>query len=398
MTATPDKPLKTIFPESSFAKRAAVKAVRLYAKTLPAPPPFPPPGDSPVKILIQSMGGIGNTLMATPLIAAARAQYPNGTIDVLTTPGAAELLRSDPAINTVITDQPGDDYSRIRYQSINSQIRKSRYDAALVTLNAVTFRFAVRSIWGRVPLRIIHDYGFLPQDDFTQGFTFRVGRDKSLHDAQNNLRLLSALTGCSHDTGPLAIELLPKEQEFANSYLLARGISRSDLVIGLCPGSSGWMSFKRWPLTHYIETCKTILKQFESAKVLLFTGPDEKDEAPVWKSAIESERLHRVEDISIREFSALLGRCNVVLANDSLPMHICAALRTPVVAFFGPTNPKNTGPWSPLSTVLTPNSPNHYFRIPYSPDPSQFEPQMEAITVSSAIEATTRLLGPIDIA
>jgi len=390
----PTAPLKTIFPESSLAKRAAIAALRLYGKTLPKnPPPFPPPGDAEVKILIQSMGGIGNTLMATPLIHATRELYPKARIDVLTSPGAAELLKKEPDIDSVISEQEGNDYSKTAYWRMIRDLYRSHYDAALLTLNAVTFRFAARSVLARVPIRLIHEYAFQSHDDFTSAFSKVIPKRSEAHDVECNLDLLRFLSGTSTEAGPLRIHLDDSEITEARQVLLKCGYNPERQTVAVCPGSSGWMSFKRWPLGSYIGLVKKLLINNENLNVLCFSGPDEKDEVDQWIDSVQSERFFLVRGLGLRTYAAAIKWCDVIVTNDSLPMHLAAALQRPVVALFGPTDPKRTAPWMCRSTVLcSPADFVPYFRIPYSPAPDQFPPSMDLITVDSVYKATLACL------
>ncbi len=385
----PERPLKTIFPDSSWAKRLAIKALRLYAKTLPQnPPPFPPPGDAHVKILIQSMGGIGNTLMATPLIAATRKLYPNAQIDLLTTPAAAELLRTNPNLSNVLADQDGDDHSTAGYRALQRRIRSVRYDAVLLSLNAVTFRFAARSVLARIPNRIIHAYPFHSYDDFTSAFTSRVPRDNEAHDVVNNLELLRALSGEEASVERLALTISNDELAQARNTLTALGWDDSKKTVALCPGSSGWMSFKRWPLESYISLARKVVSELAGTNVIVFSGPDEESELPTWKRELPEDHCIVVTGLSLRAYAGALTLCNAVVTNDSLPMHMCAALQVHSIALFGPTNPKRTGPWMSPSTVMEAKTDfTPYVEIPYPPDPAQFPASMQTITIDDVFHA-----------
>lgn len=383
------EPLKTIVPNSSLAKRVAIRALRLYGKTLPKNPlPFPPPGNAEVRILIQSMGGIGNTLMATPLIAATRTLYPNAQIDLLTSPGAAHLLAKDPHLSNLIPEQSGDDHSKSRYRQINRILRGSGYDAALLTLNAVTFRFAARSVLARIPWRLIHAYDFRSYDDYTSAFTHHVPRNKGAHDVECNIDLLRVLSGAEAGADELTLVLGEDENREARDTLISLGWEDTTPTVGLCPGSSGWMAFKRWPLNSYIELAKKIVNSIKKVNLVTFLGPDERDEVPVWKRELQGLSTILVEGLPLLPYAGALSLCNVVITNDSLPMHICAALQVPTVGLFGPTNANQTGPWKcPATVIVADTDYAPYFRIPYPPNPSRFPDCMSSITTGEVLAA-----------
>lgn len=379
---------QTIFPPSSYGKRGAIALVRLYGRTLPSSPGILEPGPNPVRILVQSMGGIGNTLMATPLLRAIREIYPNARIDLLTSPGAACLLQKTPGITEIISDQGGDDHSLSGYWRIQQRLRRTRYDAALLTLNAVTFRFAVRSVLARVPRRVIHHYAFEPYDDYTSAFSHRVPHDPlHQHDVEANLALLQALSGVSVPPGSLLLPLDGETRTRSHEKLRAAGLREDVPTVTLCPGSSGWMSFKRWPLERYIALARRLRERHPDWNLLVFSGPEEAEERERWRKETASLRILLIYGLSLPEMAAALSRTTVTVANDALFMHVSAALQRPVVALFGPTPSTRTGPWQCPATVIHSEPYQPYFRIPYPPSPSLFPDYMQTIPVEKVMAA-----------
>lgn len=385
--------LETIFPPSRTAKRLATKTLRAYAKTLRRPPAFPPPGDAAPKILILSHGGIGNTLMATPLIAAAREMYPNARIDVLTSPGAAVLLATNPHASNVIADQDGDDIGLAAYWRINRILRKGRYDAALSTVNATTFRFAVRPVLARIPIRVIHAYAFHPNDDYTTAFTHRIPHVTDEHDCIKNLNLLRAISGEVADAGPLVLGIPSDKVAGARRALGALGWTGEGKTVGLCSGSSTWMAFKRWPHTSYVRLARMLIGAYPDLRILAFCGPEEAAEAEAWKREFDDPRLIPVQGLDLMTYAGALTCCDATVVNDSLALHICAARQVPTVALYGPTSPAQTGPWKCRSTIVTPQGGCEPFcRFPYTPNPAHFPDYMAAISPDEVMDQVSAIL------
>lgn len=396
----PNLPYKTYFPPSSRLKRFVIAAARCYAQTLPRPSaPFPPSSHPGIRILIQSMGGIGNTLMVTPLLAEARRLFPNAHIDLLTTPGAGQLLRTNPDVSSIVLDQHGGDHGLGRYWRVQRQIRASRYDAALVTLNAVTFRFAARTALARIPYRIAHRYHWLPHDDISSLFSQLVPRVEGLHDAANNVNLLAALTGVPCSAGPLTLHVDEDSVNQTRSALARQGWRDDRPSIALCPGSSSWMVFKRWPRASFKALARELAASFAGHNTVVFFGPDEQNELDAWRreephsGAILVDAGGLVPAAPIAGFAAAISLMDVTVTNDSLPMHLCAGLQRPVVALFGPTDPCRTGPWQCPARVLTPGPDHkHCFTLPYHPHPAEFPDMMKHIRVADVLEAVRELL------
>lgn len=394
MSSTPQPPLRTIFPESSRAKRLAVRALRWYAKTLPKPPPFPPPGDAPVRILIHSMGGIGNTLMATPLIAATRKLYPNARIDLLTTPGAAELLKTDPNLNEVLVDQQ----VKRGYFELPRRIGRTKYHLSISTLNAHLIKSSARLVLARIPIRVMHQYQFRSFDDFSSCFTHVVPRSPLEHDTLANIRLLEHISGSSCLAEQMNLTLSESERQAAANNLISCDVDPSAPILALCPGSSGWMSFKRWPFSKCLDFVSLINRSHPDFQVLIYIGPDELEEEAAWLANSNKAKFTIIQGLSVREYASALQMSTVIVSNDSLPMHIASCTKNPVVAVFGPTSSIRTGPWmvpSRVVSAVTDYSP--YYEVPYPLDPQQFPDCMNIVTPGMVESAVTELLNEVEI-
>jgi ADP-heptose:LPS heptosyltransferase len=93
--------------------------------------------------------------------------------------------------------------------------------------------------------------------------------------------------------------------------------------------------------------------EYPHAKVLIFGGPDEEELKHDVAALVRTNKPELVAAMPLRRTAALIKRCNLFIANDSSLMHIAAAVKTPVVGIFGPTNPLATGPYSKRSAVVT---------------------------------------------
>lgn len=351
------------------------------------PGPLPPTDSPDVRILIQSMGGIGNTLMATPLIAETRRLFPRARIDVLTSPAAAELLKNDPDITHVLTDRGTGSES----VSLSCRIRAARYDAAIVALNSHLSKFALRIVLGGVRRRLMHAYPFKPYDDFSSAYTHVLPRPDERHDVECNLDLLRCLTGADCVAGPLRLHLPNSAKDEARAHLSAFGWNADRSSVALCPGSTGWMHFKRWPLTHAMALADRLVNDAGDRHVVVFCGPDEADDAQAWRARDAHDRLHIVDNLPLSVYAAALSLMSAIVANDSLPMHLAAALQTPVVTLFGPTDPVRTGPWRCRAEIIQAEG-APYYALPYPYDPAQFPDLMATIPPERVYDAVERLV------
>jgi ADP-heptose:LPS heptosyltransferase len=116
------------------------------------------------------------------------------------------------------------------------------------------------------------------------------------------------------------------ERRWATAFLDSHGVSPNDRVVGIHPGAS--VPGKRWPLDRFVEVAAAISRR-PDAKVLAFVEP-----GGYGDSIARVERAIKV-NVNLRELVALIQRCDVLVCNDSGPMHIAGALGVPTVSVFG---------------------------------------------------------------
>jgi ADP-heptose:LPS heptosyltransferase len=346
--------------------------------------------DAPRRILIQSTGGFGNTLMATPLIRAVRITFPDAYLALFTSGGAAQLLQHNPHLNLVIPDAGG---GRAYLRQLQ-MLRRERFDLCFMALNAVVFRHGLRPLLAGIADRVLHRYPFHPDDDFTPLYTQVVEKHEGRHDCEGNVDLLRAYARDEAiPAGPMELPLPEAAFSGAHERLAASGLSEGVRALAVCPGCRAWARDKRWPLGHYAALLHDLLDAHSDLRVFGFCGPEEQEEADYLSEHVQHPRFQLVRGLKLPEFAAALKICGRVLSNDSLPVHICSALQIPVAALYGPTDPRLIGPWqTPSVVVQSPCDYAPYFRIPYPPDMATDDPCMGMISVEQARGAVEELL------
>jgi len=159
---------------------------------------------------------------------------------------------------------------------------------------------------------------------------------------------------------------------------------RKDFVL-VTPGA-GWAA-KQWPAERYGKVAATLSK--EGLATLVNFGPGEESLALAVQSA--SRGAAQPISCSIGELIALTRRARLFIGGDTGPLHLAAALRTPVVAIFGPTDPARNGPYGTRSVVLRNAASQTSLSHVSTPDPCLLE-----ITTEQVISAARRLLGSAD--
>jgi heptosyltransferase-2 len=128
------------------------------------------------------------------------------------------------------------------------------------------------------------------------------------------------------------------------------GVKSVRPLVGLIPGAA-YGTAKRWPAERFAALADRLAGNL-GAEIILFGSAGERDVAERIES-LSRAKIHNVAgQTRLRELAALLAECKVVVTNDTGAMHVAAAVGTPVVAVFGPTNPVTTSPVGPRHTLI----------------------------------------------
>jgi heptosyltransferase-2 len=323
---------------------------------IPRVPSRPAPIDlgSRPRICIIKLASLGDLLLATPALHALRERYPEATVDVLTTPASAELLRDSQLVRRIFSfDKYAFDTPRQLLQDLRptlassgllARLRKERYDAALFLHHLTLTRSRIKA-WALLRALAAHRSfgldngwgGFLDVRVPDNGFGIR-------HEAEYALEIARAAgADVGHASYPLRVaDLGWYDLEERRS----RPVSGGPLV-ALHPGSGSYSFARRWSFEHYSELAAALRREY-GARILLITGTDEqgleqrirkKLSYPTWIASSVSEPFHQL--------ARRLSECSLFVGNDSFPMHMAALVGLPAIGVFGPSNHQAWGPYRP---------------------------------------------------
>jgi heptosyltransferase-2 len=304
------------------------------------------------RILVVKLADLGDAILATSAIAALRGGYPNAQIDVLTTDNGATAFRLCPAIDRIIQiDKHAFDDPRGLLHPLKSahlasciiRLRRSRYDAVVLLQHLTTsfgarkYRWLCQAIGA--PIRAGLDNGqgsFLTHRAIDYGFGA-----KSVHDY--NLAVVAQLGAVSDGARPLVV--IPDSAQHAAQRLLAEhGVTEPYVVIH--PSVGGFSSARNWPAERFAQVAQTIHSQ-TGHRVLLVGADDAMGTARSICSS--SEVINLVGRTSFDELSAIVDRAALVIGADSSVAHLAAAIATPTIAIFGPSN---HNAWKPVGAAI----------------------------------------------
>jgi len=280
------------------------------------------------RILVLSLSGIGDTLMATPMLHELRLQYPSAALDVLVLwAGAAQVLRGNPHVREVIQH----DFLKASQASSAArclELRGRRYDLSINTHTQGRrgYRLIARLIGARV--RLSHEYenqSWMDRLLVTQS----LPQDYSLHVMENNARLLGLLDLSPQLPSPeYEVFLSEEERQWAIGWLEKRKLlGRPWLGIHTGSGGTKNLALRRWPVGHYAQLLQEWRRRSPSIPVVLFGAQEERALHAQLRQA--GAEFVEAECPGLREAMALVGHAQGFLSVDTVFMHIAAAMGVP---------------------------------------------------------------------
>jgi lipopolysaccharide heptosyltransferase II len=304
------------------------------------------------KILVRATNWIGDALISLPALEALQARFPAAEIVLVAKPWVSEVYTHCAApMRQIIYDPAGAHRGRQGFKKLVGDLRREQFDAAVLFQNA--FHAAWMAWRARIPVRIGYardGRSLLLTEDVPVPPPGAYG-----HQAYYYLQLLfrAGLIERPEPVEPLGrprLALREAEKSWAARRLETWGLAGPRRLVGLAPGAS-FGPAKRWPPERFAALADRLIGDL-GADVLIFGSAAEEPLAEAVAKAMEHTPLVVAGKTTLTQFMALAGRCRVLISNDSGPMHLAAAMGLPVVAVFGSTDERSTGPLGERARVV----------------------------------------------
>ena len=296
------------------------------------------------RILVRATNWIGDAVMSLPALRALRERFPAAHITLLAMPWVADLYGREPFCDALIPWRAQRGVRDLGEKwRVGGALAKQHFDLAIMLPNS--FDSALPAWLAGIPRRV----GF---DRDARGWllTDRIARiqpgETPPHQSFYYLELLRRAG---------LIEALPTEVVIRlDGAAAARAKGRERLgtgrVVGVCPGAA-FGGAKRWAPERFAQAAARLAEGL-GARVALFGSGDEVAICGEVNRHLGGSARSFAGATTLGEFLELLAACEVVLTNDSGPMHVASALGVPTVAVFGSTDEVATGPTGPLARVV----------------------------------------------
>ena len=309
------------------------------------------------RYLVVRLTALGDILHTIPAVAALRVAHRTSLIDWVVDRKWAPVLEGSPAINEVI---PFDRRSVLGAVDCVRRLRQNRYTCAIDFQGL--YKSSLIAMLSGAPRRIGFERRWAREGEaallYTEGVT-PTGR----HVAELNYSLAERAGAMRPGTPAYPLRVPAGGAASIRARLGELGIAEY-IVVG--PGGS-WRA-KCWPAERYGEFCREFEKRSD-LRVVVIHGPGEESLAEeVCRAAVPARPI--AMRTSIEELMGLLAHARCVIAADSGPLHLAAALGSPVVGLYGPTDPARNGPFVPGAVILSealPEEISYKRRTSYSP-------------------------------
>jgi lipopolysaccharide heptosyltransferase I len=301
-------------------------------------------------IRLSSIGDIVHTL---PAVAALGEAFPGAEIDWAIEPRYAPLLEGNPFVRRVLAfDTLGWRRRLVSAVTLEEaarcvrELRQRPFDAAIDFQGLLKSALIARL--SRAPERIgFSEYG-LREPLAAAFYTECVALREGTHVVEESLALVERLgaTRPSRERWQFPLPHRPEDDQFVEQQLV-RLQAQEFMIIN--PGG-GWMA-KRWAPENYAELIQRLGRELPS-KILLTGSPEEEPliEGILARAQSPQATLFRS---TLTQLIALARRAKLFVGGDTGPLHLAAAVGTPIVAIYGPTDPARNGPFSPADIALS---------------------------------------------
>jgi ADP-heptose:LPS heptosyltransferase len=285
------------------------------------------------RILVARFGAIGDILLTTPALRALASRFPGAEITYIVSIGLGELLRGHPAVTEIIEFDKRTDARPGPLLALGRRLRARHFDLY------VNFQRGVKTVLfglaAGAPRTLM----------YRRNGAIQPATGLRQHAVENFLATLAPLGIDATSTGRhLDFHVDDDARRQVHTLLRAQGVRDGEPLVLINPGATA--PSRQWPVSHLVELLDELQARRPDIRVALIGGPAD---LPLTRDVLRRVKSgHSVLDLvaacGLKQTGALFEVAATVLTMDTGPMHIAAAVGTPIIALLGPTSPERTGP------------------------------------------------------
>jgi len=280
-----------------------------------------------MKVLVRMPNWLGDAVMATPALHNLLNHFGGAEFVLVGPPVVADLFRADPRFRAVVTDPTKSQRFRTaRLWQLGRRLRAQYgpFDLGWSFANGFSSRVLLRA--SSAARRVSKRHAW---HDFL--LTDTIAIDRGLHETDRYNRVVNGYLGTDYPIGP--------------TKLHAARPHRYDRPTAAIQPGAAYGAAKRWLPERFVEAAVMLSSRFD---IVILGGASERSLTDDIESRLRSQgvhRLHNATGCTMGDLLSLIAGLDLLLTNDSGPLHIGAAFGVPTVAVFGSTSPQHTFPW-----------------------------------------------------
>lgn len=281
------------------------------------------------RILVIKLSALGDVILSIPSLRALRRRFPQSRISVLVDRRSRAIIRNCPYVDDTLVYQERKRWFLPLWRTARILARED-FDVVVDLQNNRTSHWLAALSGARI--RAGHA---------DRRWSFLLNHRAPSADAagpplEHQFQVLK-LVGVSEFDKQLEGWTRPEEDEAMREFLEREWVSKSQVLVGINPGSSPRWPTKQWPVESFAKLCDELAKR--NIRVVLTGSEHDRPLAEELLNLTRNKPINAVGKTTITELASLVKRCQVFISSDSAPMHIASSMNVPLVALFGPTDP-----------------------------------------------------------
>jgi len=294
------------------------------------------------KIIVTFLMHLGDLILTTPFLHALRKAAPHSHITYLVDDKLKEIVEHNPNIDEVWTiDKKGKDDNLKALLATAGRISKGNFDV-LINLHP-NERCSFIDAWAKVPLKVGASH-FL----FRGFFQKYMRLNRKIHAADMYLDVLKRLGVQDLSNNGLEVYPSPTAEQKAVAFWQQAGLRPEEKLVGFNIGSA--VVTKRWAPERFAKVADTLAG--EGYRTVFFGGTMDREMVQEATDLMQSQPIIATGKLSLGVLAAAMGRCALIITNDSGPMHVAISRKVPIVAMYGPSHTDLYGPYTTQATIV----------------------------------------------
>ena len=335
-------------------------------------------------VLVVRTDRIGDVVLALPMVTVLRESVPGIRTSMLLRSYTSALVEGFAGLDSIITyDESGEQKG---FFALLAELRARRFD--LVVVSHPTFRIAVLMALAGIPVRVGSGYRWYSFLFNKRVFEHRKTAEK--HEAEYNISLLQAIGIDAPPVPRVELALNESSNEAAAAEMKRLGIGPAEKFVVLHPGSGG--SARDWSAENFGDLARGLAS--DGLKVVVTGTRAETELVGQVLSRAGGSAVGSIGQMSLKVLAAFIGRAQLFVSNSTGPLHIAAAVGTPVIAFYPPIRECSPRRWGPLAEAKVVFTADNLTCPRCHGGPCQGDDCMDQIKVGDVLAAARTLLAP----